>query len=199
MGSTSVVRAELREHGRAVPGCRPGRRGNDRSDPPGPRRLGLALSAVAALWRARGRARRLPGRRRCRILRRCRAPTRDAREGRRDPRSDGLAAVDPERRAARLREGRDRAARMLRALPRPAPDRHGAVSFVQIAVPTRTGMEEFQEMRRQTEEAVGRINGRFGTLEWRPSSTSTVRSRGRSWSPSTPLRMCCGSRLCGMD
>lgn len=48
------------------------------------------------------------------------------------------------------------------------PDRHGAVSFVQIAVPTRTGMEEFQEMRRQTEEAVGRINGRFGTLEWQP-------------------------------
>lgn len=48
------------------------------------------------------------------------------------------------------------------------PDRHGAVSFVQIAVPTRTGMEEFQEMRRQTEEAVGRINGRFGTLGWQP-------------------------------
>ncbi|HEX6937929.1 MAG TPA: trehalose-6-phosphate synthase [Longimicrobiales bacterium] len=48
------------------------------------------------------------------------------------------------------------------------PERHGDVSFVQIAVPTRTGMEEFQEMRRQTEEAVGRINGRFGTLEWQP-------------------------------
>jgi trehalose-6-phosphate synthase len=29
-------------------------------------------------------------------------------------------------------------------------------------------MDEFQEMRRRTEEAVGRINGRFGTLEWRP-------------------------------
>ncbi len=48
------------------------------------------------------------------------------------------------------------------------PERHGEVSFVQIAVPTRTGMEEFQEMRRQTEEAVGRINGRFGTLGWQP-------------------------------
>lgn len=48
------------------------------------------------------------------------------------------------------------------------PERHGEVSFVQIAVPTRTGMEEFQEMRRLTEEAVGRINGRFGTLEWQP-------------------------------
>lgn len=48
------------------------------------------------------------------------------------------------------------------------PDRHGDVSFVQIAVPTRTGMDEFQEMRRQTEEAVGRINGRFGTMDWQP-------------------------------
>src|SRR5690606_11665020 len=47
-------------------------------------------------------------------------------------------------------------------------DRDGGVSFVQVDVPTRTGMEEFQEMRRQTEEAVGRINGRFGTLEWQP-------------------------------
>jgi len=46
--------------------------------------------------------------------------------------------------------------------------RHGDVGFVQIGVPTRTGMDEFQEMRRRTEEAVGRINGRFGTLEWRP-------------------------------
>jgi glucosylglycerol-phosphate synthase len=48
------------------------------------------------------------------------------------------------------------------------PEQHGNVSFVQIAVPTRTGMEEFQLMRRQVEEAVGRINGRFGGFEWQP-------------------------------
>src|SRR5690606_31235386 len=48
------------------------------------------------------------------------------------------------------------------------PERHGNVSFVQIAVPTRTGMEEFQLMRRQVEQAVGRINGRFGGFEWQP-------------------------------
>ncbi|HSJ08976.1 MAG TPA: trehalose-6-phosphate synthase [Longimicrobiales bacterium] len=48
------------------------------------------------------------------------------------------------------------------------PERHGNVSFVQIAVPTRTGMEEFQLMRRLVEEAVGRINGRFGGFEWQP-------------------------------
>jgi glucosylglycerol-phosphate synthase len=48
------------------------------------------------------------------------------------------------------------------------PEQHGRTSFVQIAVPTRTGMEEFQTMRRRAEEAVGRINGRFGTMEWQP-------------------------------
>lgn len=48
------------------------------------------------------------------------------------------------------------------------PESHGDVSFVQIAVPTRTGMEEFQEMRRMAEEAVGRINGRFGSMDWQP-------------------------------
>jgi glucosylglycerol-phosphate synthase len=48
------------------------------------------------------------------------------------------------------------------------PEEHGKVSFVQIAVPTRTGMEEFKKMRRLAEQAVGRINGRFGTIDWRP-------------------------------
>ena len=48
------------------------------------------------------------------------------------------------------------------------PERHGEVSFIQVAVPTRTGMEEFQKMRRSVEEAVGRINGRFGRLDWQP-------------------------------
>lgn len=48
------------------------------------------------------------------------------------------------------------------------PEQVGEISFVQIAVPTRTGMEEFQEMRRLAEEAVGRINGRFGTMDWQP-------------------------------
>jgi glucosylglycerol-phosphate synthase len=48
------------------------------------------------------------------------------------------------------------------------PEAHGNVSFIQIAVPTRTGMEEFQEVRRQVEGAVGRINGQFATMDWRP-------------------------------
>src|SRR5690606_41528658 len=48
------------------------------------------------------------------------------------------------------------------------PEMHGEISFIQVAVPTRTGMEEFQQMRRSVEEAVGRINGQFGRLDWQP-------------------------------
>jgi trehalose-6-phosphate synthase len=48
------------------------------------------------------------------------------------------------------------------------PDQRNQVSFIQIAVPTRTGMDEFQEVRRQVEEAVGRINGSHATMDWRP-------------------------------
>lgn len=48
------------------------------------------------------------------------------------------------------------------------PESHGHLSFVQIAVPTRTGMQEFQEMRSLAEGAVGRINGRFGSMDWQP-------------------------------
>lgn len=48
------------------------------------------------------------------------------------------------------------------------PEQKGKVSFIQVAVPTRTGMQEFQNMRRSVEAAVGRINGRFGTLTWQP-------------------------------
>ena len=48
------------------------------------------------------------------------------------------------------------------------PERHGKVSFIQVAVPTRTGMEDFQEMRRRVEETVGRVNGRFASMAWRP-------------------------------
>lgn len=48
------------------------------------------------------------------------------------------------------------------------PEQHGHVSFIQIAVPTRTGMEDFQVMRRDVEEAVGRINGKFASMDWQP-------------------------------
>lgn len=44
----------------------------------------------------------------------------------------------------------------------------GKVSFVQIAVPSREDVDEYQEIRRQVEEMVGRVNGRFAEAGWIP-------------------------------
>uniref|UniRef100_A0A2P2MBP4 Alpha alpha-trehalose-phosphate synthase UDP-forming 1 n=1 Tax=Rhizophora mucronata TaxID=61149 RepID=A0A2P2MBP4_RHIMU len=38
------------------------------------------------------------------------------------------------------------------------------VVLLQIAVPTRTDVPEYQKLTSQVHEIVGRINGRFGTL-----------------------------------
>ena len=42
------------------------------------------------------------------------------------------------------------------------------VILLMVAVPTRTGMEHYMDLRREVEETVGRINGRFGTVGWTP-------------------------------
>jgi trehalose 6-phosphate synthase len=51
-------------------------------------------------------------------------------------------------------------------------DRHpellGKVSMVQVAVPSREDVGEYQTIRRRVEEMVGRINGRFGRAAWVP-------------------------------
>ncbi|CAA0815895.1 Alpha-alpha-trehalose-phosphate synthase [Striga hermonthica] len=44
------------------------------------------------------------------------------------------------------------------------PDWHDKVVLLQIAVPTRTDVAEYQKLTSQVHEIVGRINGRFGTL-----------------------------------
>jgi trehalose 6-phosphate synthase len=48
------------------------------------------------------------------------------------------------------------------------PELRGRVSFVQIAVPSREDVEEYQTIRRRVEEMVGRINGRFARAAWTP-------------------------------
>ena len=48
------------------------------------------------------------------------------------------------------------------------PEYHEKVSLVQIGVPTRKGIGAYDELRRQVEMMVGRINGRFGTPAWTP-------------------------------
>ncbi|XP_021764120.1 alpha,alpha-trehalose-phosphate synthase [UDP-forming] 1-like isoform X1 [Chenopodium quinoa] len=44
------------------------------------------------------------------------------------------------------------------------PDWSDKVVLLQIAVPTRTDVPEYQSLRRHVHEIVGRVNGRFGTL-----------------------------------
>lgn len=45
------------------------------------------------------------------------------------------------------------------------PEWIGKVVLVQVAVPSRQDVEEYQNLRSIVNEAVGRINGRFGTVE----------------------------------
>jgi len=42
------------------------------------------------------------------------------------------------------------------------------IRLVQVAVPSREGLAAYQSVRRNVEELVGRINGRFGTHRWTP-------------------------------
>jgi trehalose 6-phosphate synthase/phosphatase len=42
------------------------------------------------------------------------------------------------------------------------PDMRGQFTFIQISAPSRTKVEAYREQRRQIEQMVGRINGRFG-------------------------------------
>lgn len=48
------------------------------------------------------------------------------------------------------------------------PDWHDKVAFVITVVPSRDQIPQYQEIKREIEETVGRINGRFGTIGWRP-------------------------------
>ncbi|MBA3658399.1 MAG: bifunctional alpha,alpha-trehalose-phosphate synthase (UDP-forming)/trehalose-phosphatase [Gemmatimonadales bacterium] len=48
------------------------------------------------------------------------------------------------------------------------PDLRERVRLVQVAVPSRTGVEAYQEFRLLVDGLVGRINGEFGTAHWVP-------------------------------
>ena len=48
------------------------------------------------------------------------------------------------------------------------PEWHGRVRFIQVAVPSRGGVEAYQQFRAEVEGAVGRVNGRFGRPDWTP-------------------------------
>jgi trehalose 6-phosphate synthase/phosphatase len=44
----------------------------------------------------------------------------------------------------------------------------GKVSLVQLAVPSRSTLPEYAALKREIDELVGRVNGRFGTRNWTP-------------------------------
>ena len=48
------------------------------------------------------------------------------------------------------------------------PDWHRRVTLISLAVPSRTGLPEYQALKKEVDEAVGRINGRHGTPGWVP-------------------------------
>ena len=48
------------------------------------------------------------------------------------------------------------------------PSFRGRVSFIQIAAPTRTKLEDYMDIKRRTDEIVGMVEGRFGEPGWVP-------------------------------
>src|SRR5258707_14306297 len=50
------------------------------------------------------------------------------------------------------------------------PDYRGKVVFTQVLVPSRERVDEYQALKRQIDEIVGRVNGRFADADWSPIS-----------------------------
>lgn len=48
------------------------------------------------------------------------------------------------------------------------PEHRGKVTLVQVAVPSRQDVEEYQNLRTVVQELVGSINGKFGTVDYVP-------------------------------
>ena len=48
------------------------------------------------------------------------------------------------------------------------PEYHNRVSFYQVATPSRTEVESYKQLKREVDEAVGRINGAFASGRWSP-------------------------------
>ena len=58
--------------------------------------------------------------------------------------------------------------RTYRRLLQSEPELHGKVSLVQVAVPSRENIEDYQELTDEVNRLVGEINGKFGTAHWVP-------------------------------
>ncbi len=65
-------------------------------------------------------------------------------------------------------KGIDLRLRSFQTLLENRPDLHGEVTFVQVAVPSREGVGEYQIIRERIEQLVGHINGAYGRPDWVP-------------------------------
>ncbi len=48
------------------------------------------------------------------------------------------------------------------------PKWRGKVNFIQVAVPSRTDVKEYRELKENIDRLVGSINGQFSTASWSP-------------------------------
>jgi trehalose 6-phosphate synthase/phosphatase len=53
---------------------------------------------------------------------------------------------------------------------RTCPEWRKRVVLALVIVPSRESVDQYQSMKRQIDEAIGRINGRYGSLDWTPIS-----------------------------
>lgn len=49
-----------------------------------------------------------------------------------------------------------------------SPEYRGKVVLIMVVVPSRIGVDQYELMKKQVEEYVGKINGAFGTIGWMP-------------------------------
>ena len=48
------------------------------------------------------------------------------------------------------------------------PEYHGKVHLVMLAVPSRSEVQKYQQLKCEVDELVGRINGKYSTVSWNP-------------------------------
>ncbi|MES2732002.1 MAG: bifunctional alpha,alpha-trehalose-phosphate synthase (UDP-forming)/trehalose-phosphatase [Bacteroidota bacterium] len=48
------------------------------------------------------------------------------------------------------------------------PEWHSKVSLMVVLVPSRAGVDQYQVLKTQIDEIVGRVNGKYNTIAWRP-------------------------------
>lgn len=48
------------------------------------------------------------------------------------------------------------------------PEWHGKITYVMLCVPSRDKILQYQQLKREVDELVGRVNGRFNTPDWTP-------------------------------